>query len=179
MLTDKTLNRLREILVEDEGLHLKKYKCSKGIFTTGCGFAESFGFPNAIKTITGVNSFDELEVLTEKQAFEILDYQLRYFEGQLNNEFNWYKYKSQPTKLVMLSLVFNVGLSTLKKFKNTLNALERDDMMDATKELWDSNLLGDIKGRAIKNGLMLLTQDINIEKDDTDNLYKILKKRVV
>ena len=178
MLTDKTIERLKEVLIEDEGMYLEKYKCSKGVRSIGIGFAKTFDFPNAIKTITGKNSFDELNTITEKQALEILEYQLRYFESQLHNEFDWYQYKSQATKLVMVNLVFNIGLGTLKKFKNTLSALERDDMFTAMAELWDSSYFIDVKGRALKNGLILLTQDIYIEKDDTDKLYRVLQKRL-
>ena len=178
MINDKTMQRIKQILLEDEGLYIKKYKCSKGIDTIGIGFAETFGFPNAIKTITGVNSFKELDAITEEQALSILEYQVRYFEDKINNAFDWYKYKSQSTKVVIINIVFNIGLSGFSKFKNTINALERDDMMSASRELLDSSYFSDVKGRALKNAITLLTQDIYIDKDDTDLLYKVIEKRL-
>jgi GH24 family phage-related lysozyme (muramidase) len=178
MLNNETIEVLKNMLVEDEGLYLKKYKCTKGIDTVGVGYGSTFGITPAIQNITGKNTFDEIEEVTEQQALEILEYMIRYFEMQVSNKYSWYIYKSQATKLVILNIVFNIGLRGFSKFKNTIKAIELDNLQRAGLELIDSSYLTDVKGRALRNAYILKSQNIYVEKEYFNLEYKILEMRL-
>lgn len=179
MINEIHLKILEKLIIEEEGMRFTKYKCSKGIDTIGIGWASTFGMPPAIQNITGKNKFEDVDELTEKQAVEILDYMLRYFESQISNRFDWYKYKSQATKIAIVNIVFNIGLSSFSKFHGTISALEIDDLETASLEILDSSYFNDVKGRALRTSLIVLSQNPLITNKFTDNLYKVIKKRLV
>lgn len=178
MLTDEVMQRLKEILIEDEGIYLKKYKCSKGIDTIGVGFAKTFGFPDEIKEITRVNDFDKLEEINLNQAYDILEYQIKYFENKLLYRLDWYYGQSSSNKIVLISMAFNLGIKGLFRFKKMLKAMKNGDLQTSMNELLNSKYLNDVKSRALRLALILISQDVNIKKQECIYLYKVLKKRL-
>lgn len=100
---------LKAKLIEDEGLRLKLYRCTGGKLTIGVGHnIESRG-------------------ISEKIAMAILEEDMdEAIEGASSLVGN-YDALSDARKVVLCSMVFQMGLKSMRKWKHTLAAIERGD----------------------------------------------------
>ena len=61
---------------------------------------------------------------------------------------------------VLIDMLFNLGITKLRKFVRFLSALRAGDYDDASLEMMDSKWAGQVKGRAVKLAEMMRTGEI-------------------
>ena len=95
-------DRLKKQLVVHEGLELKPYKCT------------------ANKTTIGVGRNIEEVGISEDEAMYLLENDIKNVVAQCQATFSWFDGLTDIRKEAIVNLVFNMGLSTFCKFKNTI-----------------------------------------------------------
>jgi lysozyme len=125
-------DRLKNILINQEGYREKPYKCSAGKLTIGVGRnLEDRGLSHA-----------EIDML--------LSNDIRTCEKELRKEFYWFEKLDDVRQEVLLNMCFNLGISRLKQFKKTLNYIECGMYNDAATEMLDSKWADQVGRRARK-----------------------------
>lgn len=113
------MDKLEKLLAEDEGKRLEMYQDSKGIWTVGIGHnLEENGISEAVCSLMFKEDID----LARLDAMK----------------FSWYSKLNDPRRSVILSLIFNMGLTRFSKFKKTIGYLEQGLYQSASIELKDS-----------------------------------------
>jgi lysozyme len=112
-------DQLKQMLIHHEGYRGEPYLDSRGYTTIGIGRCLDF------------------KPLTFSEALHLLDNDIDDAEEAMR-EFSWYDNLSDPRKMVVISMVFNLGLHGFKKFKKMIAALEGGDYETASKEMLDS-----------------------------------------
>lgn len=128
-----------------DGRHLL-YKCPAGFWTCGYGHnAEAKGFSEKVATMMLVEDAQDAisDAIKHIPVFCELD---------------------TVRQEVLVDLVFNLGVGGVKKFKKMLEALERKDWAEASRQLMDSKYADDVGDgpggiwdRAERNAKQLLT----------------------
>lgn len=112
---------LRNLLIRHEGLKLKPYKDTKGKLTIGVG-----------------RNLDDRGI-TEAEALELLFNDIHICVREAEQNFKWFNEIDGQRKLVVISMIFNMGLPKFKGFVKTIEAIERRDYKEAAKEMLDSD----------------------------------------
>ena len=123
-------DRLKKQLVVHEGLELKMYHCSMGRPTIGVGRNLSVG-------------------ISEDEAMYLLENDIKNVVAQCQATFSWFDGLTDIRKEAIVNLVFNMGLSTFCKFKNTISYLEQGLYELAGTELLDSNYARQVGQRSV------------------------------
>jgi len=165
--------KLINIIKEHEGFYPNIYRCSKGINTVGYGLTH---IDNVQANYLGVENFDGIVNLSEKDARHLLKYEVDKNIGQLR-KLDWVNNLTNYAKIVLIDVVFNVGFNGMLKFKNMIKYMKESDFEKAGLELMDSNLLNDVKGRNIRMGIYLIT-GVLMDIENARNLYNIYEKRI-
>jgi len=121
---------LRDLLIKHEGLRLKPYTDSVGKLTIGVGRnLEDVGLTGLEATYLLAN--DIQRVCKEVECFD------------------WINDLSVTRQDVVLSMVFNLGLSGFKKFKKLIEALRTGNYEEASRQMLDSLWAKQVGPRAI------------------------------
>ena len=96
-------NKLIRQLKRHEGMRLKPYKCTAGKFTIGVG-----------------RNLDDVGI-SEDEAETLLRHDIITATRQLLNAFPWMGTLNDARIAAMINFTFNVGIGTVKKFKQTLD----------------------------------------------------------
>lgn len=121
---------LMEMLVKHEGLRLKPYKDTVGKLTIGVGRnIEDQGITKAEALVLLVNDIDRVhkESLNAIKSFSVL---------------------SDARKIVIMSMIFNMGLSKFLGFKKFIQFVEVRDFDSAAREMLNSLWSSQVKSRA-------------------------------
>lgn len=102
-----------------EGLRLKPYRCTAGKLTIGYG-----------RNLEDVG-------ISEQEAEYLLDQDMQRVQQEAL-AFPFFEALNDYRKAVILDMLFNLGLSRFKRFKQTLLALERHDYQEAANQMLDS-----------------------------------------
>ena len=113
-------NQLINQLKRHEGVKLKPYKCSAGKLTIGVG-----------KNI-------EDNGITLEEAEYLLQNDIAEAKSQLLNSFPWMSTLNDARISAMINFTFNVGIGTVKKFKNALEHLKNREFDEAATEMLNS-----------------------------------------
>lgn len=178
MLDNLHTQKLTDILKIDEGFRKKRYKCTNEVLSIGYGFSERADFTEFHKELLKVDSFYEITEIQEIKAHLILEFTVVEIDTHMSIHHNWYNKLTQVQKMVIINMIYNLGFKGFFKFKRMIKALKSGNAFEATKELWDSNYSEQVKGRAIRLGMMLIADDADIEKKVCDDIYKVLTKRL-
>jgi lysozyme len=127
---DPAMKALVEMLMRDEGLRLKLYRDSKGIFTVGYGR----------------NMRDR--GITQSEALYLLNNDIAACQGELDGNVAWWRLLNAQRQMAMLSLCINLGIYGLLDFKGTLKAMEAGHYGQAALRLLDSKWAGQVGHRA-------------------------------
>jgi len=114
----------RELLIEelkrDEGIELKAYQDTVGIWTIGIG-----------------RNLQDVGVSMEEAEF-LLSNDIDVAVNDLQRTFDWFEGLSGARQRVCINMCFNLGLTRLLGFKKFLAAMEAGDWKTAGVEMLDS-----------------------------------------
>lgn len=123
------IRTLQDLLVRDEGLVLKAYPdplTGAAPWTIGVGH-------------TGPDVHKDM-VITRDEAFRLLEVDITTAQAALDKALTWWRTLDTTRQWVLVSMVFNMGISGFLKFTNTIEAIKDHRWSDAkagmTKSLW-------------------------------------------
>ena len=127
------MNRIKEQLGRHEGLRLKPYRCTAGKLTIGIG-----------------RNLDDCGI-TQSEAYVMLINDIMNCEKQLQaNIPDIYNSLDEVRKSVLLNMCFNLGISGLLGFKNTLEFIKVGDWERAANNMLVSRWAKQVGRRAIE-----------------------------
>jgi lysozyme len=109
---------LRKMLIQEEGVVRHAYQDSLGYWTIGCGRLID-------RRKGGGISYSEALFLLENDIDKVL--------AGLIAAFPWFTQMDPMRQVVLCSMAFQLGLAGVRKFTNTLAAMERGDYKAAAK----------------------------------------------
>lgn len=117
---------LREQLILDEGLRLKPYTDTVGKLTIGVG---------RNLTDKGISNAEAMSLLENDIASHVED---------LDRDLPWWRQLSEARQQVLANMCFNLGITKLLMFKNTLDHVARGEYDQAAEgmlaSLWASQV---------------------------------------
>lgn len=122
--------KLTKQLIRHEGLRHKPYKDTVGKLTIGVG-----------------RNLDD-RGLSEDECYYLLNNDIRSCAMDLDGALPWWRDMDEVRQRVLLDLCFNIGLTKLLKFRNTLASMEAGDYAAAAKGLRASKWATQVKSRA-------------------------------
>ena len=132
-------------LMLHEGVRLKPYRCSAGKLTIGVGHNyEDTGLPKWLMGELGIKSVILQDVTNGLKGFNLdmaerlLKEDITLFENSLRIEFDWFDGLDEVRKKVLTDMTFNMGMETLRTFKNTLKMVANGDYDGASKGMLQS-----------------------------------------
>ena len=131
------LDTMREMLIANEGLSLKVYKCTAGANSIGVG-----------------RNLDSRGI-SEDEAMLMLNNDIEICIAALDKRYPWWKRLSEARQEVMVDLMFNLGESRLAKFVQFLQSMETassaEDYAVAAEHLLDSLYAKQLPSRSQRN----------------------------
>jgi len=137
------MSKLLDLIRKDEGTgpikngRMMPYKDSEGVLTIGYGIAIG---------ITGL-SFEEADMLLLNRVNETI--------AECKRTFAWYQGLDGIRKNVIISMVYNMGLTRFKTFKKTIALIEARKYTAAGDEMLDSKWAKQVKSRANRLSTMM------------------------
>ena len=125
---------LKKQLIVDEGLRFHAYQDSIGVWTIGVG-------RNIDRRGPGI---------TVEEAMYLLDHDIDQVCEELDTHMPWWKNLSSARRAVLANMCFNMGVSRLLQFKNTLGAMERGEWEAAADGMEDSKWYNQVGARAAR-----------------------------
>ena len=122
--------RLSEQLKVHEGLRLKPYKDTVGKWTIGIG-----------------RNLED-KGITEQEALFMLNNDVDYFHDKIKKEINWFWALDDVRQNVLVNMAFNLGVSGLLTFKNTLSLISFNRYEEAAEEMLNSKWARQVGYRA-------------------------------
>jgi lysozyme len=129
---------LRDILIYHEGLSLKLYKCPAGYFSIGYG-----------------RNIEANGISAEEAEFMLSNDIAKAYKDA--NTFGWFSALSEARKVVVLSMLFNLGKPKFSTFNKMLNALEAKDYARAASEMLLSQWASQVGKRAVNLAAIMKT----------------------
>lgn len=133
------------------GRHIA-YRCPAGALTIGYGHNLD---ANPIKGMGG--GLDAGSAISEAEAREILDRDVRAVAAQLDARLPWWRQVGEARSAVLLNMAFNMGVDGLLTFTNTLRAVHEGRWRDAKSGMLASRWAGQVKSRAVELASQMLT----------------------
>src|SRR5687767_2864891 len=133
-----TFARLIEETADAEGLRLKAYRDSKGIWTIGYG-----------------TNLQELEI-DRPTAYRWLVDKLQQSEREAQR-FPWFAGLTDARKRAIVELIYNMGLPRVLGFVKFLTAMSQGDYVTARAEVLDSKWrvdVGDVRAKRIADAVL-------------------------
>lgn len=130
--------QLVDLMIHHEGLRYKPYLCTRGKITIGVGRNLS------------------TNGLTRDEVFYLLNNDLDRCIKEAEM-FKWYLDLSDPRKIVIISMLFNMGLERFLTFKKMIAAMEISDYDKAANEMLASEWSGQVGRRAVELALIMKT----------------------
>lgn len=129
--------KLRAQLIDHEGLRLKPYTDTTGHVTIGVG-----------RNLDGRG-------ISEAEAFALLDNDIERCEAELDANLPWWRKMSEVRQRVLLDMCFNLGITKLLEFKNTLRNMELRRYRVAAEGMLDSKWARQVGRRATNLAAMM------------------------
>ncbi len=120
------------LLLNHEGLSLWPYYCPAGKLTIGVGRnLESTG-------------------ISEEEAADLLVTDIDRVLDETHKTFPWIDTLCRTRKMVIYSMVFNMGIGGVRSFKKMISAIKKKDYGLAAAEMIDSKWARQVKKRAVE-----------------------------
>lgn len=136
-MTPEQRGVLHTTLVAAEGLVLKPYRDTVGKLTIGVG-----------------RNLDDRGI-SKATALQMLDEDLDGTEADLDRVLPWWRHVNEVRQRVLLEMAFNMGITTLAGFHQTLEALKDGEYERAAEEMLHSVWAWQVKGRADRLARMM------------------------
>ena len=133
------MSSLREQLIRDEGLRLKAYQDSEGVWTIGYG--------------TNLQVLEIDRALAERW----LDDEIAHIRLVLPVRYPWMVELDEARRGVLENMAYNLGIFGLGKFHRMLMALAEKDYETAAKEMLSSKWSEQVGVRAVRLARQMLT----------------------
>lgn len=128
------MKNLREMIKRHEGVETHAYKCSQNKTTIGVG--------RNIDPDGGIG-------LSEAEIDYLLNNDINRCIGELSG-FVWFPDLNQERQNAIIDMVFNLGITRFKGFKNAIDAMAKSDFDTAADEFYDSRWAKQVGNRAIE-----------------------------
>lgn len=128
------MKNLREMIKRHEGVETHAYKCSQNKTTIGVG--------RNIDPDGGIG-------LSEAEIDYLLNNDINRCIGELSG-FVWFPDLNQERQNAIIDMVFNLGITRFKGFKNAIAAMSKSDFDTAADEFYDSRWAKQVGNRAIE-----------------------------
>ena len=116
-------------LKKDEGFRGDLYRCTSGKLTIGYGLNLETG-------------------MTEEEASAILSIRISNISRALKEKQRWIRHAPPEVLDVLTNMAYQMGLTGLLKFKRTLGCLRKEEYIEASLEMLDSEWYLQSKSRA-------------------------------
>lgn len=150
---------MNQILIEQlkrhEGFSERVYQCTANKTTIGYGY-------NLNANSLNLSDFEILGFkkngITERIAEWLLKRQIEAATNSLSENITWFEHLDDVRQCVLINMAFNMGITGLLQFKNTLAMIKAGDYDGASKGMLKSKWALQVKGRAnelatqMKNG---------------------------
>lgn len=124
------------------------YRDTVGVLTIG------YGHNLMANPIPGIGEDD---IMDEDEARALLDKDLQSVAAQLDARLPWWRQVGEARSAVLLNMAFNMGVSGLLGFKNTLRAVKEGRWQDARNGMLASKWASDVGRRAPILATQMLT----------------------
>lgn len=121
---------LLQQIKQHEGLRLKPYQDSRGILTIGYG-----------RNLEDVG-------ISQEEAEYLLQNDIRQAREGAKTLVKNFDDLSYSRKNVLINMTFNMGLPTIRKFVHMRNAIEREDFVEASRQMLNSHWARQVGSRA-------------------------------
>jgi lysozyme len=141
------MEKLIKLIELEEGWKEHPYRCSEGYPTVGYGFKiGEKDWPIPYFSLPKVAGDAWLAELLNDIAYKLSNY-------------TWYKQLNEPQRAVLISMVYQMGMSGVLKFKKMITALEQQDYVTAANEMLDSRWARQTENRANRHAIQLQSGD--------------------
>ena len=123
---------LIDMLTRQEGKRKFAYECTSG------------------KISIGIGRNLEDRGLSDDEIMFLLHNDIELSQSELSKTFDWFSSLNQARQDALVSMHFNIGLSSLLKFTNTLRHLSEGNFKQASQEMLDSKWASQVGNRAIE-----------------------------
>jgi lysozyme len=123
---------LIDMLARQEGKRKFAYECTAG------------------KISIGIGRNLEDRGLSDDEIMFLLNNDIEISQSELSKTFDWFSSLNQARQDALVSMHFNIGLSSLLKFTNTLQYLSEGNFKQASQEMLDSKWASQVGNRAIE-----------------------------
>ena len=151
---------LEQELIRDEGIRLRPYKDSLGIWSVAIGRnLEDKGLTRNELSSLGLNiNLNKVQVisvllergLTKQECLMLLSNDIDDAWDDLTTALPWIEQKPEVVQRVLTNLCFNIGLSRLLGFKKTLAHIKADRYLEASQEMLNSRWASQVHDRALR-----------------------------
>lgn len=128
---------MRAELIRDEGVKLKPYRDTVGKLTIGVG-----------------RNLDDVGI-SEAEAAHLLDGDIERTARALDKALPWWRNLDDVRQRVVLNMAFNMGINSLRRFKNTLAAIQAGKYEDAATGMLASKWAQQVGQRAQRLASMM------------------------
>ena len=128
------MTNLREMLKRHEGYKRKPYFCTAGKKTIGVGWnMDANRLPDDIASFLRLHGY-----ITDEMIERLLDISIETATNHCRDIYSGFDDFSENRRFALIDFVFNVGVSTALKFKNTNLAISAGRWGDAARGLRNS-----------------------------------------
>lgn len=150
------LSVLRSELVRDEGLRLEAYKDVCGFLTIGVG-RNLDSNPLSASEVSVIGHDCRKLPITREQAGILLVNDILTASTALDKYLPWWKNLDEVRRRVLINMAFNLGISGLMGFKQTLSSIRSGDYVAAAGHMLQSTWANQVPDRADRLASMMRT----------------------
>ena len=134
-------------LKAEEGLRLKAYKDTEGVWTVGYGTSlKAMGLTDATAAKMEINRFQAEDFLRAEAAKAL---------AGVEAAFPWWGQLDPVRQAIVAAMVYQLGLQGVRGFKRFIAAIQAKDFTKAAAEMMDSKWARQTPNRAARAALML------------------------
>lgn len=124
---------LIESIKVNEGFRANIYQCTAGVDTIGYGFNVKYLEEDELALNNGV-----VEPMSREVADKILELKLEKLKKEVYRAFPWVKNKSKGVQDALIEMAYQLGITKMKGFSQTLRYIEVEDHGSAVRNLRNS-----------------------------------------
>lgn len=153
-LDEATLQSFKWLLIKHESIEMKPYFDCCGKFFRDCKCKKQG------KLTIGIGRNLEDVGLSEPEILLLNENDIMRVSMEADKAFPWFGDLNGPRKIVIMSMVFNIGINGLKEFKNMVNAMTKKNYEKAANEMLNSLWASQVKKRAVALSEIMKTGEL-------------------